>query len=234
MKSIRQLSSKRILNIAPDSFVETTRRLLLANAGFQVESARTAEAARRLLNDHAFSVVIFGAQLNTADAESLAGLVREVNPHTRLIATGRQQMRHLVDGYLEAQESPDVFLRLVGSLLMQAHGHPDVSGDYVVYADAERRYISVSDGFCHLLGYSREELLSMNIDQVTFPESANVPAQFREFLSSGRQAGRFLLQHRDRSPVAVSFEAQVLEDGCMVSVLTPVDVSSSVAIRRLA
>ena len=221
MKSVQQLSSKRILNIAPDSYVETTRRMLLSNAGFQVESAGTAEEARRLLRENAFSVVIFGAQLGTSEAQSLAAIVRETSPQTRLIATGRQHMRHTVDGYLDPQEHPGVFLRLVGSLLMQAHGHPDVSGAYVAYADAERRFISVSDKLCDLLGYSREQLLSMTIDEITYPESANVPEQFREFVAAGRQAGQFLLQHRDRSPVPVTFEAQVLDDGCMVSVLTP-------------
>lgn len=195
--------------------------MLLANAGFHVDWANDVESAKRILKKQEFSLVMFGARLGTSEAQSLAGLIRQQSPQTKLIATGLQPVRGVVDGYLEPQEHPSVFLRMVGTLLMQAHGHPDIAGAYVAYADAERRYTSVSDGLCDLLGYSREQLLCMTIDEITYPASADVPAQFKEFVTKGRQSGKFLLQHRDRSPVAVTFEAQVLEDGCMVSVLTP-------------
>lgn len=221
LSTAQQISKKNILGIAPDSMVETTRRMLLANAGFQVEWARDVGSAKKLLDEQEFSLVIFGARLDTSDALALAASIRRSNPQTKLIAAGLQRMRLLVDAYLEPQEHPNVFLRMVGSLLMQAHGHPAISGTYVAYADGERRFTSVTDGLCDLLGYSREDLLHMTIDEITYPESADVPAQFRDFVAAGRQAGRFLLQHRDRTPVPVTFEAHVLEDGCMVSVLTP-------------
>src|SRR5438270_12160862 len=110
MNSRNQPPSKAILAVAPESVVETTRRMLLEDAGYKVVSASTADEAERLLGEESFSVVTFGAGLATAEAIALARVVRERSPHTRLIATGLQQMRAAVDGFLEAQESPDGFL----------------------------------------------------------------------------------------------------------------------------
>lgn len=215
------LASKDILYVTPESPVSTTRRMLLERAAYPLRWAKTAQEGERLLSQHTFPLVIFGALLETADALRLAKIVRQLSPETRLLATGGQSMRGQVDGHLEPQEGPDAFLRLVGSLLMQAHGHPEVSGKYVLYVDAERRYNCVSDGVCRLLGYDRADLLGMTIDQITYPETANVPRQFEAFRKFGHQQGKFILRHQDGSPVPISFKARVLADGCMVSVLTP-------------
>ena len=213
--------SKDILFVAPPSALLMTRQMMLARAGYPFRWAKTAKKAEQLLADQKFPLVILGVLLKTSDALRLAGIVRGRSPETRLLVTGSQPMREIVDGYLEPQQPPDAFLRLVGSLLMQAHGHPEVSGEYVAYADADRRYNWVSDGMCQMLGYAREELLGMTIDQVTYPEMAEVPKQFEEFRKSGHRQGKLILQHRDGSPVPVRFKARVLRDGCMVSVLTP-------------
>lgn len=222
-----KLDGKNILSIAPASALETTRSLLLKRAGFELRRAKTFSEAQQLLIENAFPVVIFGANFPTSDALMLARIARERSPQTRLIATGRQAIRDEVDGFLPPQQEPDIFLRLVGSLLMQAHGHPEIAGKYVMYVDAERRYISVTDGVCKLLGYAREELLGMSIDELAYPETADVPAQFAKFRHAGRQQGYFLLRDASASAVPVRFKAAVLGDGCMVSVLTPVKTSKA-------
>jgi PAS domain S-box-containing protein len=213
--------SRDILYVGLRSVLLTTRKLMLDRAKYSLRWSTTLEEAVQLLWDQAFPLVIFGELLTTSEALQLAEIVRERSPESRVLSTGRQPVRKIVDGYLEPQDSPDAFLRLVGSLLMQAHGHPEISGKYVAYVDADRRYIWVSDGFCQLLGYIREELLGKTIEQVTYPQTSEVPVQFEEFRKAGRQQGKFILQHRDGSAVPVRFKAQVLPDGCMVSVLTP-------------
>lgn len=215
------IATNHILHIAPPCAVQATRKLLLERAGYRVEWARTIRQGRELLAVRAFPVVIFGVLLRTKDVEQLAATIRQRSPETRLISSGAPFLRRVVDAYLEPQGGAGRFLCEVGRLLMQAHGHPEVAGAHLMYVDAERRYIAVTDEACMLLGYRREELLGKNIDDVTYPATADVPKQFEQYRHQGAQAGTFILQHRDGSPIPVRFAAEVLPDGCMVSHLTP-------------
>ena len=58
-----------------------------------------------------------------------------------------------------------------------AHVRPQ----YVVVVDANRRYADVSDSFCKLLGYPREELIGKKYDQFTVPGTTDIPVVFRPF-----------------------------------------------------
>lgn len=68
--------------------------------------------------------------------------------------------------------------------------HPEIDGDYVVFVDANRRYVEVTEGVCRLLGYSREELLTKTIDDIADPElRPQVSETFREYVSQGELDG---------------------------------------------
>ncbi len=47
-----------------------------------------------------------------------------------------------------------------------------------VEVDSSRRYIAVNDSACELLGYSRQELLNLRIDDISFPSGAHVGSMF--------------------------------------------------------
>jgi PAS domain S-box-containing protein len=52
---------------------------------------------------------------------------------------------------------------------MLNHAHAELQGaEYVVFADANRRYTDCSEAVCRLLGYSRQELMRMTIDNVSY------------------------------------------------------------------
>ena len=58
-----------------------------------------------------------------------------------------------------------------------------------VEVDSSRRYMAVNDAACELLGYSREELLRLTIDQVSYPSGAHVSPMFTRFLQDGSMSG---------------------------------------------
>jgi PAS domain S-box-containing protein len=219
---------KDILFIAPSTHLAKTRFMLLTDAGYPALWTKTIEEAEELLGNRAFPLLILGKQLTQSEQRGIIEAVRARTAESKIMAIGYEALRGVADAYLPRMSSPDEFLYAVGSLLMQAHGHPEVEGDCVMYVDSERRYTFVSDGVCNLLGYPREHLLGMTIDEITYPETADVATQFQEYRRAGRQQGRFLLRHRTGSPVPVSFNARVLPDGCMVSVLALAELDAKV------
>ncbi len=73
-----------------------------------------------------------------------------------------------------------------------------------------------SDAAARLVGYAREDLLGMRIDDISAPDM-EVSAKFESYIRVGPQHGLFALRHRNESIVRVGYRARVLEDGCMVS-----------------
>jgi PAS domain len=105
---------------------------------------------------------------------------------------------------------------------MLSHGHAEVKdSEYVVFVDSSRRYVDCSDAVCNLLGYSRPELFEKRIDDISYDLQA-VPKLFAEFVDSGAQEGRFVLQSKHRTPVPIKYKAFVFGDGCKAAIWEPI------------
>ena len=103
-----------------------------------------------------------------------------------------------------------------------SHDHQEFLGEYVVFVNPERRYIDVTDGVCKLLGYSREELLSKKIDDITAPELASdVNTKFQRYVADGRMEGNYVLLAKDGQRVPIHFYSRAFPDGCLVASWTP-------------
>jgi PAS domain S-box-containing protein len=99
---------------------------------------------------------------------------------------------------------------------MNPHFHPELDGEYVVYVDASRRYVTVTDGVCKLLGYSREELLGKTIEDITPPEArSDVADEFRQYLNDSVLSGEYILLAADGRRIPIHYTSIVFEDGCM-------------------
>lgn len=85
--------------------------------------------------------------------------------------------------------------------------------DYIVVADANRRYIDVSQSVCDLLGYSREEMLTKTIDDISAPSGAHTASMFQRFAETGRMRGWYLLRHRNGHLIEIDYVAEALPDG---------------------
>src|SRR5467141_5316214 len=56
-----------------------------------------------------------------------------------------------------------------------------VEPQYIVVVDTDRKYVEVSDNFCQLIGYQREELVGKRHDDLTAPNTNDVSTVFSLF-----------------------------------------------------
>jgi PAS domain S-box-containing protein len=81
----------------------------------------------------------------------------------------------------------------------------DAGPALVFVADEEMRYLAVNRRVCDVLGYTREELLGMRVDEIArAPESGS---QFDELLARGFRHGEALLTCKDGTTVPFAYRA---------------------------
>lgn len=98
----------------------------------------------------------------------------------------------------------------------------------VLVADNRMGYLAVSDGACRLLGYTRAELLAMEVPEVVAESDA--AERYQKMISDGRQTGRITLVAKDGRRIKATYEAAEVRSGgatYYASYLTPVDGSPS-------
>ena len=80
------------------------------------------------------------------------------------------------------------------------------SGPVAVFvADDDRKYLAVNAYACDLLGYDREELLSLRVPDVAVNEAA--AADFETLQRLGEHTGTTLLRHKDGRELPMHFRA---------------------------
>jgi PAS domain S-box-containing protein len=92
------------------------------------------------------------------------------------------------------------------SLLTSADRH------YIAVLDANRKYVQVSENFCQLLGYSRRELEEKRVDDLTAPETADVPMVFDLFSRLGYMHGLWMLVAKKGTRILIRYEAWLRPD----------------------
>jgi PAS domain S-box-containing protein len=88
----------------------------------------------------------------------------------------------------------------------------EVKPQYVTVVDSDRRYVEVSDSFCQLIGYQREELVGMRSDDLTAPNTNDIPTVFGLFQKLGYMHGLWLLVSREGTRILVRYEAWLRPD----------------------
>ena len=80
------------------------------------------------------------------------------------------------------------------------------SGPALVFvADEEMRYIAVNQSACEALGYSRDELLGLQVTDVA--QDPDAPAQYDEMLARGLRHGTAVLTRKDGTTVEFFYRA---------------------------
>jgi PAS domain S-box-containing protein len=94
--------------------------------------------------------------------------------------------------------------------LPQFNAH--VRPNYAVVVNTDRKYTEVSDSFCKLLGYTREELIGKKYDEITAPRTNDIPIVFELFMRSGYMHGIWIFVHRSGTRILVRYEAWLRPD----------------------
>src|SRR5262245_42872773 len=88
------------------------------------------------------------------------------------------------------------------------------ASDGIFVADIEGRYVDVNEAGCHMLGYSREEILGMTIMDLILPEQKERLLSHRErFLTGDTDVGEWMLRSKDGTYVPAEVSAKIFSDG---------------------
>jgi PAS domain S-box-containing protein len=91
-------------------------------------------------------------------------------------------------------------------------GQFHVAPEFTTVVDTSRRYVEVSDTFCELVGYRREDLIGKTYDEVSAPSTNDIPTVYRLFIKNGYMHGLWMLVHRRGTPIIVKYESWVRPD----------------------
>jgi PAS domain-containing protein len=98
-----------------------------------------------------------------------------------------------------------------------------VAPTYRTVVDSDRRYVRVSNAFCELVGYKREELIGRQYDDITAPPTGDIPTIFGLFRNLGYMRGLWTLVHRTGQRISIRYEAWVRPDSFIESKIEVVD-----------
>jgi PAS domain-containing protein len=101
--------------------------------------------------------------------------------------------------------------------LIVTESRPRVAPVYKTVVDSDRKYVWVSDTFCELLGYKREELVGKQYDDVTAPTTADIPLTSSMFQTLGYMHGLWMLIHRTGERILIRYEAWLRADSLVES-----------------
>jgi PAS domain S-box-containing protein len=87
----------------------------------------------------------------------------------------------------------------------------DRLGDAVLVTDLEGRFIEANLAAATMLGYSRRELLSMSVRDVTAWPTERIEAEFERFLTDGYWRGEVELRRKDGTTLTVDSRSSILE-----------------------
>jgi|HubBroStandDraft_1064217.scaffolds.fasta_scaffold01108_15 PAS domain S-box-containing protein len=118
--------------------------------------------------------------------------------------------------YESEADYPDLVRDAVKSIREEFGANPlascAVKPEFVTIVDSDRRFVQVSDSFCQLLGYRREELIGKPYDDVTAPNTNDIQTVFNLFAELGYMHGLWMLASRRGTHVLVRYESWIRPD----------------------
>jgi hypothetical protein len=99
-----------------------------------------------------------------------------------------------------------------GMLFREAPKSEEVTPAYTTVVDNNRTYVEVSQSFCDLVGYKRDELIGTRYDRLTALNTTDIPATYNLFTKLGYMQGLWVLLHRTGYRILIRYEAWLRED----------------------
>jgi PAS domain S-box-containing protein len=91
-------------------------------------------------------------------------------------------------------------------------GGRTTSPNCTILIGKDNSYLEVSDGFCRLVGYSRNELLHMQLEDLAAPGTADITTAFNPSQKTGCAHGLWLLVSREGTRILVRYESRLRND----------------------
>jgi PAS domain S-box-containing protein len=119
-----------------------------------------------------------------------------------------------VDRYESEADDPDRVRDSVESMRQKLKITPqcEVKPEFITIVNSDRKFVEVSESFCRLLGYRREELIGKPYDDVTAPNTNDIPTVFRLFSEMGYMHGLWMLASRRGTRILVRYESWIRPD----------------------
>jgi PAS domain S-box-containing protein len=118
------------------------------------------------------------------------------------------------DRYESEADDPDRVRDSVESMRQKLKITPqcEVKPEFITIVNSDRKFVEVSESFCRLLGYRREELIGKPYDDVTAPNTNDIPTVFRLFSEMGYMHGLWMLASRRGTRILVRYESWIRPD----------------------
>ena len=116
--------------------------------------------------------------------------------------------------YQSEGDYPDWVRDAVKSMRQKLNITPqcEVKAEFITIVNSDRKFVEVSESFCRLLGYRREELIGKPYDDVTAPNTNDIPTVFRLFSEMGYMHGLWMLASRRGTRILVRYESWIRPD----------------------
>jgi PAS domain S-box-containing protein len=88
---------------------------------------------------------------------------------------------------------------------------------YVTVVNSDRRYVQVSESFCQLVGYTREELIGRRYDDLTAQNTTDIATVYFLFARLGYMHGLWTLIDRNGARILVRYESWTRSDSYIES-----------------
>ena len=83
---------------------------------------------------------------------------------------------------------------------------------YTTVVDSDRKYVDVSESFCELVGYKKEELIGRRYDDLTALDTTDIQTTYALFDNLGYMHGLWMLVHRTGYRILIKYEAWLRAD----------------------
>ena len=220
-----------LLCIDDEPSILTMRKIVLETMGYSVLTAENGPKGLDLLKQKRPELILLDYIMPRMDGGEVAQAVRKSGDKTPIIMVSAlpdipDNARDHVDAYVPKGESPSILLNLIANMLKaRSHLTPEMTGEYVVFVDAEGKYVEATNDACGLLGYTRAEFIGKRIEEVSAIDPQKVADLFSEFQTAGSLQGEYLLLHRNGSKVKIRYDAKVYPDGCMAASWRPLSAA---------
>lgn len=223
-------SSSTLLCIDDEENGLKMRKWLFESEGFQVLTALDGPTGIELFKTYSVDGVILDYNMPVMNGIVVAETLKKLRSAVPIIMLSGYpvpaEANQYIDTIITKGESPALLLSKTAALLhIRSHSHAELEGRYVAFVDEQRRYLDMTDGVCELLGYSRSELLTMRIDDVTAPTiRSSASPLFEQYLNDGLQRGSYILRHRNGKEIPITYIARAFPDGCLVARWDPKEI----------